>query len=121
MKAINIKRQLILIVVLSLLLPSVSTAWSISFGSLNPFNNYYPNIWVPDPKVQKSVDEEDKRLSEARKAIKQYLQERYEGKYKIGEIEDRDTHYLAEIFGSGGKVKEVLVVDKQTNKIQSLK
>ena len=121
MKPINIKRQLILIVVLSLLLPSVSTAWSISFGSLNPFNNSYSDIWVPDPKVQKSVDEDDKRLGEARKAIKQYMQERSEGKYKIGEIKDRGTHYLAEVFGSEGKVKEILIVDKQTNKVQSLK
>jgi hypothetical protein len=120
MKPLNMKNLLILIAILSLLLPSLSTAGSLSFGSFSPFS-YYPNFYIPDTKVQKSVDEEDKRLGEARKTIKQYMQERSEGKYKIGEIEDRGTHYLTEIFGSGDKVKEVLIVDKQTNKIQSLK
>ena len=120
MKPLNIKKQLILIVIVSLLLPSLSTAGSLSFGSFSPFR-YSSNFWIPHFKIQKSVDEEDKRPGEARKAIKQYMQERSEGAYKIGEIEDRGTHYLTEIFGSSGKVEEILVVDKETNKIQSLK
>jgi hypothetical protein len=121
MKLLNIKRKLILIVMLSLFLPSVSTAWSFSFGSFSPFK-YYPSINMPTPKNQNS--DERPQINEenlAKKAIKQYIEERYEGIYKIGEIEDRGTHYLAEVFGSGGKVKEILVVDKQTAKIQSLK
>lgn len=124
MKSLNIKKQLVLIVILSLLLPSLSTAGSLSFGSFSPFN-YYPSFSMPTPKIQKPAERqqanEDKSVDMAKKAVEQYMQERSEGTYKIGEIEDRGNSYRAEIFESDGNVKEILVIDKQTNKIQSLK
>ena len=80
---------------------------------------------MPTPKIQKPAERqqanEDKSVDMAKKAVEQYMQERSEGTYKIGEIEDRGNSYRAEIFESDGNVKEILVIDKQTNKIQSLK
>jgi hypothetical protein len=81
MKPINIKKQLILTVILGLLLPSLSTAASFSFGSFSPFS-YTPSFHVPDPKMPKSTEPQqvnaDKRFDTARKAIEQYMQERSE-------------------------------------------
>lgn len=115
MKPSNIKKQLILIATLSLLLPSISTAGSLSFGNFISFFGYETSFGIP-PSFN-----EDNSVDMAKKAVKQYMQERSEGTYKIGKIEDRGTHYLAEVSGSSDKVKEILVIDKKTYKIQPLK
>lgn len=124
MKPLNTKKQLVLIAALSLLLPSLGTAGSLSF-SFNPFDGGYFNFGAPAPEMQKPAERQQvnevKSVDMAKKAVEQYMEERSGGTYKIGAIEDRGTHYLTEIFGSGDKVDEILVIDKQTNKVRSLK
>jgi len=113
MKLLSIKKQLILIAVLSLLLPTLGTAGGFSWTGNLPNLNF--------PHESRPTESEGMSADLAKDIASQYMEERFTNSYEIGEIEDRGTYYAAEILGSDSNVKEVLVIDKQTQKIQSLK
>ena len=113
MKRLSIKKQLILIAALSLLLPSLGTAGGFSWtGNLPRLNVLH---------ASRPTESEDMSVDLAKELANKYVEERFTNSDKIGEIEDRGTHYSAEILGSDSNVKEVVVIDKQTQKIQPLK
>jgi hypothetical protein len=109
-------KKIILIAIIGLfLLPTLGIA-----GFFSP--KYYPNFHIPNPPRPTESHQRNEGMSVdmAEETVKQYMEERSTSSYKIGEIEDRGAYYMTEIFGSDGNVKEVLVIDKKTNKIESL-
>ena len=51
----------------------------------------------------------------------QYMQDHSSGPYEMGEIRDEGSHYMTDIFGSDGGMRESLRIDKRTGNIRSIR
>ena len=58
--------------------------------------------------------------STAEELARNYMMGRYGDTYRLGELKDHDTYYMAEIHGPNGNLTERLLIDKQTGNIHSL-
>ncbi|UCC39980.1 MAG: hypothetical protein JSV96_00515 [Candidatus Aminicenantes bacterium] len=92
-----------------------------TLGTAGLFDFYLPNLPMVDISTKSRHSNEDMSADMDKETVKEYVDEHFTGSYEIGEIEDHGTYYMTEISGSDGSVKDILVIDKQTNKIKSLK
>lgn len=56
-----------------------------------------------------------------KKEARAALEEHYKGKdVKVGEIEEKELYFEAEIFDSKGEVTDKVIIDKRTGRVRSI-
>jgi len=66
------------------------------------------------------MEEKDMAKEAARKRLGNYMAERKTGMYHIGDLNDRGTHYTADVHSHEGKLIDKVMIDKKSGNVHSL-